>query len=56
MKCEGCGLLKKDEGSVRFRPEIGWTSCNDCASPRGYAASMGLSLKPNILVILAAIK
>lgn len=70
-RCEGCGLLggqggrvykdKDDfegeltEPSVRFRPELGRTTCADCASPDGYAASMNMLVEPDPLRMMASL-
>jgi hypothetical protein len=53
--CEGCGLKKKDEGSIKFRPKIGRVTCNDCASPRGYAATVNMLVEPDPLRIMASL-
>ena len=54
-RCEGCGLFKREEETVKFRPEVGRIVCNDCIDPQGYAASQGMIVEPDPLRILAAL-
>lgn len=54
-QCEGCGLFRKQEPSVRFRKKVGRVTCNDCVNPKGYAAAVNMLVEPDPLRMLAGL-